>query len=107
MRKLLSTNELYQENIISCKIKKEKRINKNLLGKETDITFVNKTKYLKICWVCGKPYESKKYNSYSCSIKCSHILGRIIKLGIKPPTNMKLHMKEKNVVNLKEMFGYR
>ena len=106
MKKLMTTQELYDQNIISVKVEKQKRnyygINNKLIIKE-----INRTSYLKRCWMCGKPYESYKRSSYACQSRCSNNIVRFRKNGLNPPTNMQDLTKPKNTKEIREQFGYR
>lgn len=101
---------LYEENTVAAKYVNDKREYPSCGGEEGDQEFVTKEieriKYLKVCWNCGTPYESYKHNSFACRSKCRYNLIYKLKRGIKPPARMSLHMKPKNIVELKERFGY-
>ncbi len=67
---------------------------------------INRTKYLNICWMCGTPYESYKYDTYACSPRCAQNILYARKRGFNPPGKMEQLTKEKNVKEIKEKFGY-
>ena len=104
--KLLNTTELCQANTIGVKVIDEKREYKQDIG-TSKVKTIKRTKYLKICWMCGEPYESKKYNTYACSKRCVQNSLYIRKKGFNPPANMVELSKAKNVKEIKERFGYR
>jgi len=106
MEKLLSTEELYKLNTIGVKLYKQNREFSATIG-DTITKEIDRTKYLKICWMCGKPYESHKFNSYACSIRCSQNIYRHRKKNRNPMANMNVLTKERNVKEIKEQFGYR
>jgi len=94
-----------RQNIIGVKIVQEPRTYRDLLyGFSTKN--IKRTIYLKICWVCGKPYESKRYDSYACSSKCAGTIAYARSRGLNPPANMDRLTKEKRVKDLLDRFGY-
>ncbi|PLX10729.1 MAG: hypothetical protein C0594_04465 [Marinilabiliales bacterium] len=96
MKKVLSNNELYAQNIIGVKvIKQQRKYNQTLGGSHTKE--INRTVYLKLCWFSGSPYESHKMNSFACSKRCSQNITRQRKAGLNPPARMDVLTKEKNV----------
>ena len=105
MQKTLSKLELYQNNIAAIKIEKQKREFIGL-GNSTIEKAISRTKYLKFCWFCGKPYESSKMNSFACGNRCSQNIIQQHKKGIKPHAKMDVLLKEKNVREVKERLGY-
>ena len=106
MKKLITVKVLCQENIIGVKSTKEKRVFNNTIGAPS-VRTINRTKYLKICWYCGEPYESRKYNTYACSPRCIQNMVYMRNRDINPPANMAELTKPKNVKEIKERFGYR
>jgi predicted nucleic acid-binding Zn ribbon protein len=108
--KLLTKDEMYQENIIGVKHVNASRNYRScggLAGVQDYITKeIKRVQYLKICWNCGSAYESNKFNSYACSDKCKQNIIYKLKRGIKPPARMDLHMKAKNIERLKKLYGY-
>lgn len=108
--KLLTKEEMYQENTIAVKYVKGTRdyeICGGMAGKQEYITKeIKRIQYLKICWNCGCAYESNKYNSFACNTKCRQILIYKFKRGLKPPVRMELHLKAKNIQRLKDLHGY-
>ncbi|PLX05997.1 MAG: hypothetical protein C0596_16015 [Marinilabiliales bacterium] len=107
MKKQLSitTKEMCRQNIIGVKVEDSTRSFNNTLG-GTVTKPIRRTKYLKICWMCGSPYESHKSNTYACSQRCSNNLVYARKNGYLPPANMEQMTKEKNVKEVKQRFGY-
>ena len=106
MTKQLSIQELFETNTISVKVEKQKR-NYYGMGNKLFIKTINRTSYLKRCWMCGKPYESYKRNSYACQARCSNNIVRFRKNGLNPPANMQELTKPKNTKEIREQFGYR
>lgn len=106
MKKRLTNTELFMENIVGVKIVQEKRSYSQTIGSDR-IKTINRTKYLKLCWFCGSPYESYKYNSFACSKRCSLNLVRQRKLGLNPPIDVLELKKPKNVKDLKERLEYK
>jgi len=106
MDKFISNEELYKLNTIGAKVFKQNRKFSATIG-ETITKEINRTKYLKICWMCGKPYESYKLNSYACSVRCSQNIYVHRKKKQNPIANMSVLTKERNVKEIKEQFGYR
>ena len=110
MKAIITKAEMYQENTIAAKFVNDTReypICGTLNGAEQFITKkIERIRYLKICWNCGKAYESSKHNSFACGPKCRYSIVYKLKRGIRPPVKMKFHLNAKNVSNLKEMFGY-
>ena len=105
-KELLTNQELYEMNTISVKVEMQKR-NYYGIGNVVIVKDINRTKYLKICWMCGKPYETYKHNSFACQARCSNNIVRFRKNGVNPPANMLELTKPKNVKEIKELFGYR
>ena len=109
-RELITKKRMYEENTIAVKYINEKRDYPSceiLAGTQNYITKdIERIRYLKICWNCGQVYESYKHNSFACKSKCRYSLIYKLKNGIKPPVRMELHMKAKNILELKERFGY-
>ena len=104
-QKIIPPKELSRLNIIGVKIIDHKRAYKNSQG-GIKSKQIRRTKYLKICWMCGSPYESFKYNTYACSPRCVHNIIYARKRGFNPPARMESLVKEKNVKDIKENFGY-
>jgi DNA-directed RNA polymerase subunit RPC12/RpoP len=106
----MTKDRMYQDNIIAVKHVTDKRRYDSQEGDLKDDISISKPieriQYLKICWNCGKAYESKRYDSYACKPKCRYNLIYKLKKGIKPPVRMQLHMKAKNMDRLKELFEY-
>ena len=103
--KMISTNELCRLNIIGVKITNQKREYNQTLGGPI-IKTIQRTKYLKICWMCGAAYESYKFNTYACSSRCVHNIIYARKKGLNPPARMDQLTKEKNVKDVKGELGY-
>lgn len=97
----ISKKEMCRQNIIAVKVDDSTRTFKRTLG-GTMTKPIRRTRYLKICWMCGSPYESSKSNSYACSPRCSNNLNYAMKMGYNPPARMEALAKEKNV---KEVIG--
>jgi len=106
MQKKLTNQELYAQNIIAAKIIPQKR-NYYGIGDLVFVKDINRTKYLKICWHCGEPYESYKTSSFACGIRCSQNINRRRRTGLNPVARMSELMKPKNTKEIKELFGYR
>jgi len=110
MKENISRKNMYQENTIAVKHVNDKRDYPScggLAGVQDYVTKnIERVKYLKICWNCGATYESLKHNSFACKLKCRQNLMYKLNRGINPPVIMKIHLKDKNIVKLKEMFGY-
>ncbi|MBN2776144.1 MAG: hypothetical protein JXR36_00785 [Bacteroidales bacterium] len=108
--KILSKLEMYQENIIAVKYVDGKRNYEScggVAGIQDYITKdIKRIQYLKICWNCGSPYESNKYNSFACSTKCKQNLIYKFNRGLKPPVKMELYMKAKKIEELKKLYNY-
>ena len=106
MEKKLTNQELYTQNIIAAKIIPQKRnyygINNRVIVKD-----IKRTKYLKICWHCGEPYESYKSSSFACGIRCSQNINSRRRKGLNPVARMSELVKPKNIKEIKEQFGYR
>jgi hypothetical protein len=92
----LTTKEMCRQNIIAVKVDNQPSIYKRTLGGTVTKT-IRRTRYLKICWMCGSPYESFKSNSYACSTRCSNNLAYAMKMGYEPPARMVMLTKDKNV----------
>jgi hypothetical protein len=106
MEKLLTNDELYKMNTIAVKLIKQNREYIPTIGNRMIIKEIDRTVYLKRCWMCGKPYESYKLNSFACSKRCSQNIIRHRKQGLNPIANMPELTKAKNVKEIKELFGY-
>ena len=106
MEKKLTNQELYNQNTIAVKIVPQKRIFYGI-GNKLIVKDIERTKYLKICWHCGEPYESYKINSFACRIRCSQNINYRRKNGLNPPANMQELTKPKNTKEIREQFGYR
>ncbi len=107
MSKLLSTAEMYQMNAIGVKVEDQVRKYTPTVGSSMIVKNIKRTKYLKICWMCGSPYETYRYSSYACQPRCSNNINRFRKNKLNPPANMPELTKPKNVKSIKEQFGYR
>ncbi len=105
-KKFISTEVLYRENIIGVKVEDEKRNFNQTIGSAL-VKTIRRTKYLKICWMCGSAYESFKYDSYACSARCSNNIVYARKKVFNPPARMDQLTKDKNVREVKELFGYK
>ena len=105
-KKIISTEDMCRENIIGVKINDEKRSFNQTIGSAL-IKTIKRTTYLKICWFCGSSYESNKFNSYACSSRCSNNLIYARNKGYNPPARMDQMTKDKNVREVKELFGYK
>ena len=104
IKRVYTTEELSRENIIGVKKVEQQRSYNSTIG-EAVVKTINRTKYLKICWMCGTPYESHKYNTYACSPRCVQNIIYARKKGLNPPANMDELCKTKNVKEVKEVFG--
>ena len=104
--KILNTEELCQANTIGVKVTNEKRTYRQSIG-PAETKSIKRIRYLKICWLCGEPYETYTHKSYSCSKKCLSNILYVRKKGFNPPANMVEFVKPKNVKGIKEEFGYR
>jgi len=107
MKNLISTEDLYEKNTIAVKVEKQKRKYTPTIGNQMIIKEINRTSYLKICWMCGKPYETYRRSSYACQPRCSNNIVRFRKNGLNPPANMQELTKPKNTKEIREQFGYR
>ena len=108
MDKIKTKAELYSENIISAKIKRIKNPRKTPIFNNKEVPeFIDKTMYLKICWHCGRVYESKQICSYACSQFCSQHIYRRTSKGLNPIARMYELTKPKNTKEIKAKFGYR
>ena len=105
--KFLDTKELYKLNTIAVKTTKQKREYIPTIGNTIIIKIINRTSYLKRCWMCGKAYESYRRSSYTCQPRCSNNIVRYRKDGLNPPANMEKLTKEKYIKDIIEQFGYR
>lgn len=105
-KKLISTKDMCNENTIAVKVELQKRLFNQTLGGIIE-KIIRRTKYLKICWMCGSAYESFKSHSYSCSTRCSNNILYKRKMGFDPPARMVQLTKEKNIKDIKERLGYR
>ena len=106
IKKIYTTEELSRENIIGVKKEKQQRTFSMTIGSPVERT-IERTKYLKICWMCGIPYESHKYNTYACSPRCLQNMIYARKRGLNPPANMIELTKPKNIKEIKEQLDYR
>ena len=106
MKKLITTRELYEKNTIAVKVEKQKREYTLTIGDKV-IKDINRTSYLKICWMCGGPYETYRRSSYACQPRCSNNIVRYRKQNLNPPANMLELTKPKNTKEIREQFGYR
>jgi len=107
MDKLLSKKELYSSNIIGVKVTNEKRDYSPSIGNNMIVKTIRRTSYLKLCWMCGTAFESKKINTIACCSRCSQNIWHTNKLGLNPPANMLELTKPKNTKEIREQFGYR
>ena len=107
MKKLMTTQELYQKNIIAVKVEKQKREYTPTIGKQMIVKEINRTSYLKICWMCGRVYETYRRSSYACQPRCSNNIVRYRKQNLNPPANMEKLTKEKYTKDIIEQSGYR
>ncbi len=107
MEKLLSTQELYSLNTIAVKTEAQKRNYSQIIGDKFIEKDIVRTKYLKLCWMCGNVYESYKRSSYACQPRCTQNIIRYRKSGLNPPSNMQELTKPKSIKAIKEQFGYR
>lgn len=103
---VLSNGDLGHSNIVAVKVKIEKRTYLQTLG-EVVVKKINRTSYLKICWYCGHPYESHKFNASACSQGCSQNLLQLRKKGYNPFIRMNELLKERNTQDIRDRFGYR
>ena len=104
LTRIYSTKELYTANTIGAKQVSEER-NFSTINQPITKT-IKRTRYLKICWMCGNIYESNKYNTYACSPRCTQNIIYARKRDVNPPINMAELIKPKNVKDIKERFGY-
>lgn len=107
MDKILSKQELYSMNTIAVKVENQKRKYTPTIGSTLIEKSIRRTSYLKICWMCGTPFESHKVNTIACSPRCSQNIWYARSIGLNPPANIVELTKPKNVKNIKENFGYR
>jgi hypothetical protein len=105
MNKNLTIDEMNRSNIIGVKIVDEKRNYNQTLG-SAQVKTIKRTQYLKICWFCGSPYESNKYNTYACSARCVQNLIYARKNGFNAPARMDKLTKEKNIRVIIDKYGY-
>ena len=103
--KIYTTKELYTANTIGAKQVAEERQFSTINQPITKT--IKRTKYLKICWMCGTVYESHKYNTYACSPRCTQNIIYARKRNVNPPIDMLDLTKPKNIKEIKEQFGYR
>jgi len=103
---ILSNKDLYTSNIIGVKVEKVNRSYNQTIGDIPKVKEIRRTRYLKICWMCGSPYESYRVNSFACCSRCSQNIWHHRQMGINPPARMDQLTKEKNVKEIKERFGY-
>ncbi len=104
-QKIIPPKELSRLNIIGVKVIDQKRTYNESQGGLNSKT-IRRTKYLKICWMCGSTYESFKYNTYACSSRCVHNIIYARKKGFNPPARMDQLTKEKNVKSVKGNYDY-
>ncbi len=106
MKRLIPTDELYEMNTIGVKLETQNREYVPTIGNTMIVKPIRRTKYLKVCWMCGTVYESYKSNTYACEARCSLNIARRRRSGKNPPANMVELTKPKNVKEVKERFGY-
>ncbi len=106
MKKPLTKQEMFSQNIIAVKIDKQKREYRRTLG-GIIVKQISRSVYLKICWYCGSSYESNRRSSFACCKRCSQNLTRQRKKGWNPPARMDQIMKDKNVKEIKDLRGYK
>ena len=110
MAETITKKSMYEDNTIAAKHINDKREYPSCGGvagvQDYATKNIERIKYLKICWNCGQAYESYKHNSFACRPKCRYNLIYKLKRGINPPVRMKLHLKAKNIIQLKERFDY-
>ena len=102
--RIYTSKELYIANTIGAKQVSEQRSFSTI--NQPIIKTIKRTRYLKICWMCGQVYESNKYNTYACSPRCTQNIIYARKRDINPPINMDELTKPKNVKEIKERLGY-
>ena len=107
MKRLIPTDELYEMNTIGVKLETQNREYVPTIGNTTIVKPIRRTKYLKVCWMCGTVYESYKSNTYACETRCSLNIGRIRKSGKNPPADMIELTKHRNTKEIRERFGYK
>ncbi len=107
MEKILSKKELYSKNIIGVKVESQKREYVPSIGSTIIVKQIRRTSYLKICWMCGNPFESNRISAIACNSRCSQNIWHTRKLNLNPPANMMELCKPKNVKEVKDGFGYR
>jgi hypothetical protein len=102
---VITTKEMCRQNIIAVKVEDSTRVYNSTLG-GTVTKPIRRTKYLKVCWMCGSTYESHKSSSYACSQRCSNNLAYALNNDYAPPANMEELTKAKNVRDVvKEWIG--
>ncbi len=106
MKKLISKDDLFDQNTIGVKIEKQKRVYRTAVADETITKEILRTKYLKLCWSCGTPYESYKYNTFACCHRCRQNITLRRNKDLNPLGRMDILTKEKNTRNIKDKFGY-
>ena len=104
---MLTNTELYTKNTIGVKTEKQNRNFETTIGNEIIVKEIDRTKYLKICWMCGEAYESYKISSFACKPRCSQNIIKRRHQGLDPIANMDVLTKERNVKEIKEKFNYR
>ncbi|HBS88377.1 MAG TPA: hypothetical protein DEA97_17585 [Bacteroidales bacterium] len=104
--KLIPLEELYEKNTIGVKLVEQTRSYQTALAGEKIEKKISRTKYLKVCCSCGKPYESHKYNSYACGHRCRQNIIYRRKKGLNPLGNIEQLTKEKRIREIKERLGY-
>jgi hypothetical protein len=105
MEKLLSKAQMQRMNIIGVKVAPITKKVDQTLG-QAEVKTIYRTTYLKLCWMCGQPYESNKYNTAACSSRCAHNIWYARKSGFNPPARMEQLVKEKNVKEIKQKYDY-
>ena len=107
MIKIIPKKELYTRNIVSVKVVKQKREYIPTIGNSMIVKDINRTKYLKICWMCSAAFESYKVNAIACSPRCAQNIWYAHKIGLNPPAQMDILTKEKNTQEIKSQFNYK
>ena len=106
MNRVLSKKELFSANIIGVKLEKQTRSYTQTIGPDK-VKEINRTRYLKICCMCGSPFESYRINTIACTPRCSQNIWNIRKMGLNPPARLEILTKEKNVKGILEEYEYR
>ena len=107
MIKIIPKKELYTKNIISVKLINQKREYTPTIGDSMIVKDIKRTKYLKICWMCGSAFESYKVNAIACGPRCAQNIWYAHKIGLNPPAQMDILTKEKNTQEIRNRLNYK